>query len=77
MHAVQRQKHPANVVNELLRRTQENRHSACSGKKKLTSKIEREQEERQSETQRKRKLVDHLCVHSCTCVSFSVFLEKS
>jgi len=34
MHALQRQKHPANVVNELLRRTQENRHAAWSGKKK-------------------------------------------
>jgi len=41
MHALQRQKHPANVVNELLRRTQENRHAAWSGKKKKTNQPNR------------------------------------
>lgn len=40
--ALQRQKHPANMVNELLRRTQENRNSAWSRKKTNQQKRTRE-----------------------------------
>lgn len=76
MHAVQRQKHPANMENELLRRTQENRNSAWWKKRPKQWKRMREWvRENTSQKQKKRKLTE--CVYSCTRLSFLVFLAKS